>query len=82
MSAGAGVCASHWCFVNSGRLLAGLAAREGCRAMYENPSLLKDGLLASSCREQAVTTLIPAMPSSIVSCRFRKDGATLRRGWQ
>jgi predicted nucleic acid-binding protein len=42
-------------FVNSGRLLAAVADREGWDAVYENPSLLNDALLASSCRERGIT---------------------------
>ena len=42
-------------FVNSGRLVAAVAAREGWEVIYENPSLLNDALLASSCREQGIT---------------------------
>jgi predicted nucleic acid-binding protein len=41
-------------FVESGRIIASLAAREGSR-VSENPSLLNDALLASSCREQGIT---------------------------
>lgn len=44
-------------FVRSGRLLAALAEREGWEAIYENPSLLNDALLASSCRERGVTLI-------------------------
>jgi predicted nucleic acid-binding protein len=42
-------------FVRSGRLLAALAKREGWDAIYENPSLLNDALLAASCRERGIT---------------------------
>jgi predicted nucleic acid-binding protein len=44
-------------FVNSGRLLAAVADREGWEAIYENPSLLNDALLASSCRERGITLI-------------------------
>jgi predicted nucleic acid-binding protein len=44
-------------FVNSGRLIAALAEREGWTAIYENPSLLNDALLASSCRERGITLI-------------------------
>lgn len=44
-------------FVNSGRLLAAVAEREGWEAIYENPSLLNDALLASSCRERGITLI-------------------------
>jgi predicted nucleic acid-binding protein len=44
-------------FVKSGRLLAGVAEREGWEAIYENPSLLNDALLASSCRERGITLI-------------------------
>jgi predicted nucleic acid-binding protein len=44
-------------FVNSGRLLAAVAVREGWEAIYENPSLLNDALLASSCHERGVTLI-------------------------
>jgi predicted nucleic acid-binding protein len=42
-------------FVRSGRLVAAVADREGWNAIYENPSLLNDALLASSCRERGIT---------------------------
>jgi predicted nucleic acid-binding protein len=42
-------------FVRSGRLLAAVAAREGWAAVYDNPSLLNDALLATSCREAGIT---------------------------
>ena len=42
-------------FRESGRLLAELAAREGWPAIYSNPSLANDALLAASCREQGFT---------------------------
>ena len=44
-------------FVSSGRLLAAVAEREGWEAIYENPSLLNDALLASSCRERGITLI-------------------------
>jgi predicted nucleic acid-binding protein len=44
-------------FVQSGRLLAQVATREGWPAIHENPSLLNDALLASSCRECGVTLI-------------------------
>jgi predicted nucleic acid-binding protein len=44
-------------FVSSGRLIAALAEREGWNAVYENPSLLNDALLASSCRERGITLI-------------------------
>jgi predicted nucleic acid-binding protein len=44
-------------FVNSGRLLAAVAEREGWEAIYDNPSLLNDALLASSCRERGITLI-------------------------
>jgi predicted nucleic acid-binding protein len=44
-------------FVNSGRLIAEIAEREGWTAIYENPSLLNDALLASSCRERGITLI-------------------------
>lgn len=43
-------------FVQSGRVLAAVAAREGWPALdKENASLLNDALIAASCREQGVT---------------------------
>ena len=42
-------------FVQSGRLVAAVAAREGWAAVYDNPSLLNDALLAASCREAGIT---------------------------
>lgn len=44
-------------FVKSGRLLAAVAAREGWEAIHDNPSLLNDALLASSCRERGITLI-------------------------
>jgi predicted nucleic acid-binding protein len=41
-------------FVDSGRLMAGLAAREGWSGVRLIPSLLNDALLAASCREQGI----------------------------
>jgi predicted nucleic acid-binding protein len=42
-------------FVESGRVLAAVAAREGWHLFDENPSLLNDALIAASCREQGIT---------------------------
>ena len=42
-------------FVESGRLIAAVAAREGWAVFHENPSLLNDALLAASCRERGIT---------------------------
>jgi predicted nucleic acid-binding protein len=44
-------------FVRSGRLIAAVAEREGWEAIYDNPSLLNDALLASSCRERGITLI-------------------------
>ena len=44
-------------FVRSGRLLAAVAEQEGWEAVYQNPSLLNDALLASSCRERGITLI-------------------------
>ena len=44
-------------FVDSGRLVAALAEREGWEAIYENPSLLNDALLAASRRERGITLI-------------------------
>lgn len=44
-------------FVDSGRLLAAVAARDGWEAIHDNPSLLNDALLASSCRERGITLI-------------------------
>jgi predicted nucleic acid-binding protein len=44
-------------FVRSGRVLAAIAAREGWRLLEENPSLLNDALIATSCREQGITLI-------------------------
>jgi predicted nucleic acid-binding protein len=41
-------------FVESGRVLAAVAAREGWQSVDENPSLLNDALIAASCREQGI----------------------------
>ena len=40
--------------VESGRILAALAAREGWPLVDENPSLLNDALIAASCRERGI----------------------------
>lgn len=42
-------------FVHSGRLVARVAAKEGWAAVYDNPSLLNDALLAASCQEAGIT---------------------------
>jgi len=42
-------------FVQSGRILALVAAREGWQLIDENPSLLNDALIAVSCRELGIT---------------------------
>jgi predicted nucleic acid-binding protein len=44
-------------FVDSGRVLASVAAKEGWQALDENPSLLNDALIAASCREQGITVI-------------------------
>ena len=44
-------------FVESGRVLAAVAAREGWQLVDENPSLLNDALIAASCREQGITLI-------------------------
>ena len=44
-------------FVESGRILAAVAAREGWRLLDEHPSLLNDALVAASCREQGITLI-------------------------
>jgi predicted nucleic acid-binding protein len=44
-------------FVESGRVLARLAAREGWQILDENPSLLNDALIAVSCRERGVVLI-------------------------
>ena len=42
-------------FVESGRVLAAVAATEGWHPMDDNPSLPNDALIATSCREQGIT---------------------------
>ena len=42
-------------FVESGRVVAAVAGREGWQYLDENPSLVNDALLAASCREQGIT---------------------------
>lgn len=42
-------------FVESGRTLALVAAREGWQLLNDNPSLLNDALIASSCRELGIS---------------------------
>lgn len=44
-------------FVESGRVLAAVAAREGWQLLDEKPSLLNDALIAASCREQGITLI-------------------------
>jgi predicted nucleic acid-binding protein len=44
-------------FVNSGRVLASVAAKEGWQLVDESPSLLNDALIAASCREQGITLI-------------------------
>jgi predicted nucleic acid-binding protein len=44
-------------FVNSGRVLASVAAKEGWQLVDDNPSLLNDALIAASCREQGITLI-------------------------
>lgn len=41
-------------FADSGRLIADVAAREGWSTVHQNPSLLNDALLATSCRERGI----------------------------
>jgi predicted nucleic acid-binding protein len=41
-------------FVESGRILAAVAAQEGWQLVDENPSLLNDALIAASCRERGI----------------------------
>ena len=62
-------------FINSGRLLAEVAAHEGWPAVHhENPSLLNDALLAASCRERGITLVTHDRDFG----RF----APLMKGWQ
>jgi predicted nucleic acid-binding protein len=42
-------------FIQSGRLLAAVAAQEGWAAIHDDPSLLNDALLAASCRDRGIT---------------------------
>jgi predicted nucleic acid-binding protein len=44
-------------FVESGRVIAAVAKREGWQLLDENPSLLNDALIATSCREQGITLI-------------------------
>jgi predicted nucleic acid-binding protein len=44
-------------FVESGRIIAAVAKREGWQLLDENPSLLNDALIATSCREQGITLI-------------------------
>ena len=44
-------------FVESGRVLAAIAAREGWQLLNEQPSLLNDALIAASCRERGITLI-------------------------
>ena len=42
-------------FVDSGRAVAAVASQEGWQLLDENPALLNDALIATSCREQGIT---------------------------
>jgi len=44
-------------FVESGRVLAAIAARDGWRQLNQKPSLLNDALIAASCRERGITLI-------------------------
>ena len=44
-------------FVESGRVLAAVAAREGWQMFDDKPSLLNDALIAASCRERGITLI-------------------------
>jgi predicted nucleic acid-binding protein len=44
-------------FVESGRVLAAVAAREGWQVLDEKPSLLNDALIAASCLERGITLI-------------------------
>jgi predicted nucleic acid-binding protein len=44
-------------FVESGRVLAAIAARESWQLLDEKPSLLNDALIAASCRERGITLI-------------------------
>lgn len=44
-------------FVQSGRVIASVAAKEGGQLLDENPSLLNDALIAASCRERGITLI-------------------------
>ena len=44
-------------FVESGRVLAAVAARERWHLFNENPLLPNDALIAASCREQGITLI-------------------------
>jgi predicted nucleic acid-binding protein len=44
-------------FVESGRVVAAIAAEEGWPRLDENPSFLNDALIAVSCREQGMTLI-------------------------
>ena len=48
---------SSGAFVESGRVLAAIAAREGWHLLDEKPSLLNDALIAASCRERGITLI-------------------------
>jgi predicted nucleic acid-binding protein len=45
-----------------------VAAKEGWAAVYDNPSLLNDALLAASCREAGIT-LVTNDGGSAETCR-------------
>jgi predicted nucleic acid-binding protein len=61
-------------FVDSGRLIADIAARDGWNGVRQNPSLLNDALLATSCREQGIVLVT----SDVDFDRF----ASLLKGWR
>jgi predicted nucleic acid-binding protein len=61
-------------FIESGRLLSAIAAREGWPIVRSNPSLLNDTLLAASCRERGITL--------ITQDRDFDRMARLMKGWR
>jgi predicted nucleic acid-binding protein len=44
-------------FASSGRVFAAVAASEGWQSFDDNPSLLNDALIATSCREHGITLI-------------------------
>jgi predicted nucleic acid-binding protein len=72
-------------FVESGRVLAAVAARDGWHLLDEKPSLLNDALIAASCREQDITLItkdgdFKRLAPFVKGFRYPAPAAGSRRG--